>query len=228
MNTPTVAMAGLLWRAWHKFAAPAACRWRKAILRYQGATFEPSLHIGPGLEVSMDEATLDIGADVILEKDIYINIWPGARLVIGDDVYIGRNCIIEVHSSVHIGNHVMVAPFCHITDLNHGIEPGQLMRMQPMRSQPVTIGADVWLGAGCSVLPGVTIGQGAVLGARAVANKDVPANAVAVGVPAIVKRLRGRSPSPLGEPPEDVADAQPGPLQPLAHAGRGLESGGTA
>jgi len=64
------------------------------------------------------------------------------------------------------------------------------MREQPVESKPVVIGADVWIGAGASVLPGVTIGDGAVIGARAVVTKDIPPNAIAVGIPAKVIRYR--------------------------------------
>jgi acetyltransferase-like isoleucine patch superfamily enzyme len=65
------------------------------------------------------------------------------------------------------------------------------MRSQPLRSEPVAIGSDVWFGAGCSVLPGVTIGKGCVIGARAVVSKDLPEYAIAVRVPAKIVRFRG-------------------------------------
>ncbi|MBN1514517.1 MAG: hypothetical protein JXB13_21050 [Phycisphaerae bacterium] len=81
------------------------------------------------------------------------------------------------------------------------------MREQPLVSDPLRIEDDVWVGAGCSVLPGVTIGRGAVLGARAVATKDIPPYAVAAGVPARVLRYRmGRESSP-GAPHEEGGTA---------------------
>jgi acetyltransferase-like isoleucine patch superfamily enzyme len=80
----------------------------------------------------------------------------------------------------------LIAPGCHITDVNHGIAQGELIRKQSLVSKPVRIGNDVWVGAGCSMLPGVTIGDGAVIGARAVVTHDIPAGAIAVGSPAKV------------------------------------------
>jgi acetyltransferase-like isoleucine patch superfamily enzyme len=82
---------------------------------------------------------------------------------------------------------------CHITDVNHGIEHGTPIRTQPLEDDPVKIGNDVWIGAGCSILPGVTIGNGAVIGARAVVTKDIPENAIAVGVPAKVLKYRSKT-----------------------------------
>lgn len=85
---------------------------------------------------------------------------------------------------------VEFGPFSYITDVNHGTAAGSLIRLQPYESRPVHIGSDVWFGVGVTVLPGVTVGDGAVLGARAVVTKDVPAGAIAVGSPARIIRYR--------------------------------------
>ncbi|MBW8034277.1 MAG: acyltransferase [Planctomycetes bacterium] len=114
-------------------------------------------------------------------------------MVVGDNSYIGRWSIILANQSVVIGNDCLVAPGCHITDVNHGIEPGELIRKQPLSSKPVLIGNDVWIGAGSSILPGVTIGDGAVIGARSVVTHDVPDGAIFVGSPAKLLRYRNRN-----------------------------------
>jgi acetyltransferase-like isoleucine patch superfamily enzyme len=87
----------------------------------------------------------------------------------------------------------MIGPFCYITDADHGTQTGASVAEQPMETSPVHIGADVWMGAGVKVLKGVTIGDGAVIGAGAVVTHDVPARAIAVGVPA---RVIGQRESP--------------------------------
>jgi acetyltransferase-like isoleucine patch superfamily enzyme len=60
-----------------------------------------------------------------------------------------------------------------------------------MLSRPVTIGNNVWMGVGATVLPGLSVGDGAIIGARALATRDVPPGAVVVGVPGRIVRFRG-------------------------------------
>jgi acetyltransferase-like isoleucine patch superfamily enzyme len=179
-----------LWKIWRKFTLPLRFRWRKLRLYAQGVRFGSDLIIEQGVTVH-GAGELQLGRNVWLGRGAFINVWAGARLTIGDDTYIGRYSIILAHESVRIGDHCMVAPYSHVTDVNHGMDLGSPMRSQPLRSEPVAIGSDVWFGAGCSVLPGVTIGKGCVIGARAVVSKDLPEYAIAVGVPAKIVRFRG-------------------------------------
>jgi acetyltransferase-like isoleucine patch superfamily enzyme len=113
------------------------------------------------------------------------------KIVVGADTYINRGTMIDAHASVRIGPRCMIGPFCYITDADHGTHAPGAVAGQPMNTAPVRIGADAWLGAGVKVLKGVTIGEGAVLGAGAVVTHDVPAGAIAAGVPARVIGQRG-------------------------------------
>lgn len=65
-----------------------------------------------------------------------------------------------------------------------------LIREQPMTSSPIVIGDDVWIGAGCQILKGVKIGNGAVIGARSVVTREIPENTIAFGSPARAYRIR--------------------------------------
>ena len=163
--------------------------WRRWRLRRQGVSFGPGLVLEGPVEVAAGR-NIQLGKGVRLGRDVYLGCWPNGRITIGDNTYVGRGSIILGHCSVTIGGDCLIAPGCHITDVNHGIEAGKLIREQALESQPVRIGNDVWFGAGCSVVPGVTIGDGAVVGARAVVTRDIPPNAIAVGVPAEVIRYR--------------------------------------
>jgi acetyltransferase-like isoleucine patch superfamily enzyme len=138
----------------------------------------------------LDGTKIFIGDYVRLGKDIYLGAFSTGCLKVGSHSYIGRCSIILAHKSVKIGDNCLIAPGCHITDVNHGIEPDTLIRKQPLVSEPIQIGDDVWIGAGCSILPGVKIGDGAIIGARSVVTKDVPANAIMVGSPAKLLRYR--------------------------------------
>jgi len=178
-----------LWLAFASVGKNLARRARPHILRARGMQVGPRLHLEGPIDVTAPKS-IALGADVRLGKGVYLAALSSGRITAGDRVYIGRGTIILSHQSVTIGPDTMISQMCHITDAGHGTAPGALMREQPVESKPVIIGADVWIGAGASVLPGVTIGDGAVIGARAVVTKDIPPNAIAVGMPAKVIRYR--------------------------------------
>lgn len=172
---------------------------RRKMLRLKGLKFGQKLILEGPIDIA-SPAGITLGNHVHLGKDVYLGAWERGRLTVGDHTYIGRFGIVLAYCSVTIGSDCLIAPSCHITDVNHGIEPGELIRKQPCASRPVVIGNDVWIGAGCSILPGVTIGDGAVIGARAVVSKNIPPYAIAVGVPAKVIKYR----TPDGKPPADA------------------------
>lgn len=111
----------------------------------------------------------DFGRNIRLGERVFIN--SGARfqdqggITIGDDALIGHNAVLAT--------------------LNHDLDPS---RRADMRPAPIVIGRGVWIGANVTVLPGVTIGDDAVVAAAAVVTRDVPAGAVVVGAPARVVR----------------------------------------
>jgi acetyltransferase-like isoleucine patch superfamily enzyme len=162
---------------------------RRFCLRLKGLRFGRGLILEGNIEVTAPR-NVQLGHCVRLGKDVYLGAWPEGELIVGDHSYIGRWTIILAHQSVIIGNDCLIAPGCHITDVSHGIAPGELIRKQPLVSKPVRIGNDVWVGAGSSILPGVTIADGAVVGARSVVTHDVPDGAIVVGAPARVVRYR--------------------------------------
>ncbi len=104
---------------------------------------------------------------------------------------LGQDSIIGSTAEVEIGNDVMMGPEVLIYTSNHGMEQGIPMRLQPLQSAPVRIGNDVWIGARCILLPGVTVHDGAVVAAGAVVTRDVPEDAIVGGVPARVLKHRG-------------------------------------
>jgi acetyltransferase-like isoleucine patch superfamily enzyme len=117
----------------------------------------------------------------------------GAKVELGDNVFVGRGSEFDVIEKLSIGDHTVIAPGCFITDHNHGTSADHRIDMQVCMAGPVTIGDDVWLGANAVVVPGVTIGNGAVVGAGAVVTRDVPPMAIVAGVPARIIRFRESS-----------------------------------
>lgn len=129
--------------------------------------------------------TLVVGARAELEPDVYIKVTSdGARLTIGNDVFVGRGVEFDISCALTVGNDVLIAPGCFVTDHFHRHAAAATIASQGCEEKPVAIGDDVWLGANVVVLAGVTIGRGAIVGAGAVVNRDVEPMAVVAGVPA--------------------------------------------
>ncbi len=111
-------------------------------------------------------------------------VGDGAELIIGDEVYVNKGVTIGVRERVEIGDNTRLGDYACIFDSNfHEIAPGELVH-----NAPVVIGRNVWLGRMAIILPGVTIGDHAVVAAGAVVTKDVPARSVVAGMPAKVVR----------------------------------------
>ena len=129
----------------------------------------------------------------------HINIEFGANIGKGRELSLGSRSSIGINASIHgpvsIGDDVMMGPQVYIYALAHGALRTDIpMIDQPAPPpRPVTILDDVWIGARCILLPGVTIGRGSILAAGAVVSHDVPAYSVVAGVPARVVKSRLRN-----------------------------------
>ena len=109
----------------------------------------------------------------------------GKNIRVGKNVFINTGCTMQDQGGIVIGNGVLLGHRCTIATLNHDLDPA---RRQDLLPAPVHIGDNVWIGANVTILPGVTIGEYAVVAAGAVVTKDVPDYAVVGGVPAKVIR----------------------------------------
>lgn len=113
----------------------------------------------------------------------------GGNIFIGDNITVNYNVTILDIRKVFIGNNVMIAPNVLITTVGHPLSPKGRREHQGIAKE-VHIGNDVWIGANATILPGVSIGDGSVIGAGAVVTKDVPPMVVVGGVPAkIIKKI---------------------------------------
>ncbi len=114
----------------------------------------------------------------------------GPLLEIGDNSGVGINC--ELYGPVKIGKNVMMGPEVIIYTSGHRHDRTDIPMIEQGNDEtkPVTIGDDVWIGRRVIILPGVTIGDGCVIGAGAVVTKDIPPYSVACGVPARVVKSR--------------------------------------
>jgi len=110
-----------------------------------------------------------------------ITIYAPEQLELGDQVDIGEFTHIRANGGVRIGNRVLIAAHVVITSRAH---PAAVPRYGIVEDAPIVIEDDVWIGAGAIVLPGVTVGQGSIVGAGAVVTKSVEPRTIVGGVPA--------------------------------------------
>ncbi len=168
----------------------ARSRLRALIISARGGKIARKVSIGPRCMFERP-GCLVLGYRVVLEQDVYLKlVTNSAHLDIGRCSFLGKGVEIDCRENISIGEHVLLAPGCFITDHNHDTAAGRRIDQQKCVSAPVAIEDDVWVGANAVILPGVNIGQGAVVGAGAVVNSDVDSFTVVGGVPArmIAKR----------------------------------------
>ncbi len=145
---------------------------------------------------------ISVGDGTCISPGVQLTAWDlhnGLRftpsIVIGKRCAIRENSHITAINSITIGDNLLTGTNVLVTDNSHGQSTREHMSQpfseRPMVSKgPVVIGNNVWLGNNVCVMPGVTIGDGAIIGANSVVTHDVPAYAVAAGVPAkIIKQL---------------------------------------
>ncbi|MCW3115298.1 MAG: acetyltransferase [Segetibacter sp.] len=121
----------------------------------------------------------EIDGSVAVFTPFYINY--GKHTKIGKNVFINFDCVFLDLGGIIIEDNVLIAPKVSLLSEGHPVNPNDRQSLVPGR---IHIKKNAWIGAGVTILPGVTIGENAVVAAGAVVSKDVPANTVVGGVPA--------------------------------------------
>ena len=135
--------------------------------------------------------TISLGKNIYLGHRTILKGYHLNELIIGDDVWIGQNCFFHSAGGIRIGARVGIGPSVSILTSSHREEGRQVPILHSdLVLAPVVIEDDCDIGLGATLLPGIMIGRGAQIGAGAVVTHDVPAYAVAAGVPARVLRER--------------------------------------
>jgi acetyltransferase-like isoleucine patch superfamily enzyme len=156
-------------------------------------SFGPGSYIVPPARVSMPEA-IHVGAGVVINEHSWISVVeavPGhtPKLTIGNGTIIDRLLHVACVGEIEIGEDVLIAERVLIGDTYHDYtDPDAHIAQQAVAPRKVTIERGAHLGLGVIVMPGVTIGEDALVGAGAVVTRDVPARTVVVGNPARVVR----------------------------------------
>lgn len=170
-----------------------------AIYSHRFKSFGKDSLLASGLRL-INAQNIVIGRNSSIMKNCVLETCPDAGLnpemVIGDSVSLGEYSHVTCARNVIIGDGVVTGRFVLITDNGHGQSSAEELELSPLSRKTyskgyVVIGRNVWIGDKASILPGVTIGEGAVIGANAVVTKDVPAYSLAVGNPAkVIKQIR--------------------------------------
>ena len=204
MLTPRYAR--LLWRYLRRrLLTPAGWRWRTDGPVFFGRRLE--LHVARG-------ARVDLGRFVWLGDGTKIRCHEG-RVEIGAKTVLGQECTISAYGRVRIGEQCVIADRAMFIDFDHGVvEVERPIRLQGIYTREVEVGSNVWIGYGACVLRGVRVGDNSIVGTNSVVTRDVPANAVVVGIPARIIRMREaperlRWPEPVEPDPEAWTTLKP-------------------
>lgn len=154
--------------------------------------------------ITHDAHCISIGEGSRLHHHVIITAWKNhftgendADLIIGEGADIGEYTHITAMGHMRIGKKLLTGRWVTITDNGHGDTNFETMQQAPINRRlftkgDVTIGDNVWIGDKATILPGVTIGDGAVIAANSVVTKDVPAYSVVAGNPARVLKTTHR------------------------------------
>lgn len=152
--------------------------------------FSYPLHLHNGRLIEIGD---NFRCDRRLRLEAFATDGDTPKIRIGNNVHITWDCHIGAINRVEIHDNVLIGSRVLITDHSHGAISAQALatapEKRPLRSKgPVVIEENVWIGEGAAILPGVTVGRNAIIGANSVVTCDIPADSVAVGSPARVIR----------------------------------------
>ena len=173
-------LAGELYRAVGPEIAADGLRTQRMLRGYNGTSEdEPEKR-----EAILRELLGHMGERVVIRSPFHCDYGYNMRL--GTGTFFNYNCVVLDVVSVELGENCQVGTAVQILTADHPRDP-QLRREGYESGIPVKIGHNVWIGSGAIILPGVTVGDDAIIGAGSVVTRDVPAGATVVGNPARVR-----------------------------------------
>jgi acetyltransferase-like isoleucine patch superfamily enzyme len=151
--------------------------------------------IGRNCSIGASDGGIELRDAVTILDNCYLNVFnydgvSRKSIVVGKNAVLSHGCVIHGHSGVEIGENTIVGPNTVFVSGNHGV-PSKEANYRLVKGgvdTPIRVGKNVWLGTNVTVLPGVTIGDNAVVGAGSVVTKDIPDFSVYAGNPAVKVR----------------------------------------
>ena len=146
------------------------------------ARYNASLALGSAERHAMlAELLAHVGAEAVIRPPFFCDY--GYNIRVGRDVFLNFNCVILDVCPVTIGDGTQIGPAVQIYAADHPRDPAQRAAGLEF-GRPVSIGRNVWIGGGAIIVPGVTVGDDAIIGAGSVVTRDVAPGATVVGNPA--------------------------------------------
>ncbi|MBO5032701.1 MAG: sugar O-acetyltransferase [Lachnospiraceae bacterium] len=137
----------------------------------------------------LKEVFAEAGEGCTVETPLNAN-WGCKHVHLGKGIYINSNVTFVDDEHIYIGDYSMISPNVVFTTSGHPVLP-ILRENHYVYNLPIHVGRNVWIGSGCQIMPGISIGDNSVIGAGSVVTHDIPSNVVAFGVPCRVVREIG-------------------------------------
>jgi acetyltransferase-like isoleucine patch superfamily enzyme len=165
-------------------------------LKLQGIELGENVYLGKHVDIQRaPDSRLKIGNNVSILDYTKICANPGSQIEIGADTFISHHCEIASSERIVIGEKCAIAAYCTVIDTDKDYT--DVLTPMPLRkaiTSPIDLGENVWLAYKVTVLRGVSIERGAVVGANAVVTKNIPAYCLAAGIPAkVIKQFSAGS-----------------------------------
>lgn len=160
------------------------------IAHADGVRLGKSVYLDQGVYLHALPNGITIGDNTFIMHHTMLHVFnfrglPQAGITIGNNCFLGEYNVIRGQGGVHIGNGVYTGPMVQMVAVNHVYQDANRpIREQGITAQGIVIEDDVWIGANATIVDGVTIGKGSIIGAGSVVTRDIPPYSIAVGTPA--------------------------------------------
>ncbi|GAK30853.1 maltose O-acetyltransferase [Weissella oryzae SG25] len=162
-------------------------RQQRNVKREKVQEINNGIYSGASLKAAESELfNLEVRQNVYIEPPFYIDY--GSNVHFGEKFYANTGCIFIDTGDIFFGNNVTLGPRVQIYTATHPVNAKERIETGLVIAEQVTIGENVWIGGGVIINPGVTIGDNTVIGSGSVVTKSIPANVLAAGNPAVVKK----------------------------------------
>ncbi len=164
----------------------------KIVVQSRGGQLKKGAKIYERIKIyTTKKSPVFIAQDCTFQTGVILAASDTGRIILKKRVYLGEYTMISSKAKITIGENTIIAAQSFVVDFDHRVDLPEISFYDSgYECGEITIGNNVWIGVGCRILKGVSIGDGCVIGAGSVVTKDIPAYSIAVGVPARVIRKR--------------------------------------